>query len=61
MQAETKDDAARQFADVLQAALWDVPWQKLRVYFTPAATPDPGAVSAPGGRPSDRSTSVGAQ
>ena len=57
MQTETKNDAARQFADVMQSALWDVPWQKLRVYFTPAA-PDPAA-APPGGRPSDLSTSLG--
>ena len=55
--AETNDAGAQLFADVLQAALWDVPWQRMRVYFTPAAS---GPVTAaPGGRPSDRSTSLG--
>ena len=40
----------------MQAALWDVPWRRLRVSFAPA----PVAGSAiPGGRPSDRSTRLG--
>ena len=50
------DRGARLFSQVMQAALWDVPWRTLRVSFAPA----PGAGSViPGGRPSDRSTSLG--
>ena len=50
------DPRANLFSQVMQAALWDVPWRTLRVSFAPA----PVAGSAiPGGRPSDRSTSLG--
>ena len=33
---ETDDARAKLFSDILQAALWDVPWRTLRVSFTPA-------------------------
>jgi signal transduction histidine kinase len=55
--AETDDWRAQLFSNVLQAALWDVPWRRLRVSFTPAAVD--ASDSPPGGRPSDRTTSVG--
>jgi signal transduction histidine kinase len=50
------DRGAKLFSQVMQAALWDVPWRTLRVSFAPA--PVAGSV-IPGGRPSDRSTSLG--
>jgi signal transduction histidine kinase len=53
---DINDPRANLFSQVMQAALWDVPWRTLRVSFAPA----PIAGSAmPGGRPSDRSTSLG--
>ena len=55
---ETQDARAQLFSSVMQAALWDVPWQTLRVSFTPAAAAGT-ARALPGGRPSDRTTSVG--
>jgi signal transduction histidine kinase len=54
---ETDDARAQLFSNVMQAALWDVPWRTLRVSFRPAAIGT--AVKSPGGRPSDRTTSVG--
>jgi len=54
---ETDDWRAQLFSDVLQAALWDVPWRALRVSFTPAALD--AIDSPPGGRPADRTTSLG--
>jgi signal transduction histidine kinase len=57
---EIADEREAIFSSVLQSALWDVPWRNLRVSFQPA--PDRavrGAPSSPGGRPSDRTTSVG--
>ena len=54
---ETRDERAELFSSVLQSALWDVPWRNLRVSFEPA--PAQAANGSPGGRPRDRTTSVG--
>jgi signal transduction histidine kinase len=52
---DTNDARADLFSQVMQASLWDVAWHKLRVSFAPA----PIEAAIPGGRPSDRSTTVG--
>jgi len=54
---ETADARAKLFSDILQAALWDVPWRTLRVSFTPAQPRS--AAELPGGRPTNRTTRVG--
>jgi len=54
---ETVDPRAEMFSTVLQSALWDVGWKHLRVAFAPAMAPR--ALDSSGGRPRDRTTSVG--
>jgi signal transduction histidine kinase len=54
--ADTDDPRATLFSNVMQSALWNVPWRTLRVSFAPAAG---AAGNAPFRRPSDRATSLG--
>jgi signal transduction histidine kinase len=54
---QTADPRAEMFSTVLQSALWDVGWKQLRVSFAPAIAAR--ALDSQGGRPRDRTTSVG--